>query len=210
MDSICFSVRTGLEGPGLFVYQKIFYCISFVGGQYIWSRLQSFSAFRRWGDSEQVTLSRWHLPENLQFLFTCQLLFMSLGMYCQLDSAVVGMVTKKLQHYLLLHKHLMLTCMGTRLVKQLRLVLEALNLIRDSRQCPAVMRALPMRLWCWLRTWNLVVTLRPVYTVWFHSPEFCWTTNPWPCITVWILNMNLHCLLCIEDMFYSLVQHEGC
>ena len=78
---------------------------------------------------------------------------MSLGMYCQLDSAVVGMVTKKLQHYLLLHKHLMLTCMGTRLVKQqgasgeqLRLVLEALNLIRDSRQCPVVMRALPTRL----------------------------------------------------------------
>ncbi|XP_066336833.1 peroxisome biogenesis protein 2-like isoform X2 [Miscanthus floridulus] len=48
-------VRTGLEGPGLSVYQKIFYCISFVGGQYIWSRLQSFSAFRRWGDSEQGT-----------------------------------------------------------------------------------------------------------------------------------------------------------
>jgi hypothetical protein len=54
MDSICFSVRTGLEGPGLSVSQKIFYCISFVGGQYVWSRLQSFSAFRRWGDSEQV------------------------------------------------------------------------------------------------------------------------------------------------------------
>jgi hypothetical protein len=54
MDSICFSVRTGLEGPGLSVSQKIFYCISFVGGQYVWSRLQSFSAFRRWGDYEQV------------------------------------------------------------------------------------------------------------------------------------------------------------
>jgi peroxin-2 len=35
MDSICFSVRTGLEGPGLSVSQKIFYCINFVGGQYI-------------------------------------------------------------------------------------------------------------------------------------------------------------------------------
>ena len=58
-----FSVRTGLEGPGLSVSQKILYCISFVGGQYIWSRLQSFSAFRRWGDSEQVTLisSFWKL-----------------------------------------------------------------------------------------------------------------------------------------------------
>jgi hypothetical protein len=68
MDSLCFSVRTGLEGPGLSVSQKIFYCISFVGGQYIWSRLQSFSAFRRWGDLEQVTLTPSF--ENLQFLFT--------------------------------------------------------------------------------------------------------------------------------------------
>jgi len=30
-------------------------------------------------------------------------MFMVLGMYCQLDSDVVGMVTKKLQHYLLMH-----------------------------------------------------------------------------------------------------------
>lgn len=48
------TVRTGLEGPGLTVAQKIWYCIATVGGQYIWARLQSFSAFRRWGDSEQV------------------------------------------------------------------------------------------------------------------------------------------------------------
>jgi peroxin-2 len=51
-----FPVRTGLEGPGLSVSQKILYCISTVGGQYLLSRLQSFSAFRRWGDSEQVIL----------------------------------------------------------------------------------------------------------------------------------------------------------
>lgn len=55
----CFSchfhtVRTGLEGPGLTVAQKIWYCVATVGGQYMWARLQSFSAFRRWGDSEQV------------------------------------------------------------------------------------------------------------------------------------------------------------
>ena len=110
------------------------------------------------------------------------------------------------------HKHLMLTCMGTRLVKQqgasgeqLRLVLEALNLIRDSRQCPAVMRALPMRLWCWPRTWNLVVTLRPVYTVWFHSPEFCWTTNPWPCILLfefwtWIFTASFVLKTCFTHL----------
>lgn len=48
------AVRTGLEGPGLTIAQKFWYCISTVGGQYIWARLQSFSAFRRWGDSEQV------------------------------------------------------------------------------------------------------------------------------------------------------------
>jgi hypothetical protein len=50
-------VRTGLEGPGLTIAQKIWYCIATVGGQYTWARLQSFSAFRRWGDSEQVVLS---------------------------------------------------------------------------------------------------------------------------------------------------------
>lgn len=48
------TVRTGLEGPGLTIAQKIWYCVATVGGQYIWARLQSFSAFRRWGDSEQV------------------------------------------------------------------------------------------------------------------------------------------------------------
>lgn len=49
-----YAVRTGLEGPGLTVAQKLWYCVATVGGQYIWARLQSFSAFRRWGDSEQV------------------------------------------------------------------------------------------------------------------------------------------------------------
>lgn len=54
-------VRTGLEGPGLTMAQKILYCFTTVGGQYMWARLQSFSAFRRWGDSEQVTS---HLPSS--------------------------------------------------------------------------------------------------------------------------------------------------
>ncbi|XP_073526457.1 uncharacterized protein [Phyllobates terribilis] len=49
-------VRTGLEGPGLTVTQKLWYCIATVGSQYIWSRLQSFSAFRRWSDSDQRSI----------------------------------------------------------------------------------------------------------------------------------------------------------
>lgn len=60
ISACCFmfpTVRTGLEGPGLTIAQKIWYCIGTVGGQYIWARLQSFSAFRRWGDSEPVLLS---------------------------------------------------------------------------------------------------------------------------------------------------------
>ncbi|XP_066356694.1 peroxisome biogenesis protein 2-like isoform X2 [Miscanthus floridulus] len=81
-------VRTGLEGPGLSVYQNIFYCISFVGGQYIWSRLQSFSAFRQWGDSEQRPLARraWGLVQNAEVLYRAAsffnlLLFLHGGRY---------------------------------------------------------------------------------------------------------------------------------
>ena len=55
------AVRTGLEGPGLTAAQKLWYCIATVGGQYIWTRLQSFSAFRRWGDSEQVFVLNCHI-----------------------------------------------------------------------------------------------------------------------------------------------------
>ena len=55
------TVRTGLEGPGLTAAQKMWYCIATVGGQYIWTRLQSFSAFRRWGDSEQVFVLFYHI-----------------------------------------------------------------------------------------------------------------------------------------------------
>ncbi|KAI4324751.1 hypothetical protein MLD38_030208 [Melastoma candidum] len=51
--------RTGLEGPGLTVAQKLWYCITSVGGQYIWARIQSFSAFRRWGDTNQRSLAQW-------------------------------------------------------------------------------------------------------------------------------------------------------
>ncbi|KAK1312085.1 Peroxisome biogenesis protein 2 [Acorus calamus] len=59
VDLLGKEVRTGLEGPGLTTSQKLWYCFSIVGGQYIWARLQSFSAFRRWGDSEQRSLARW-------------------------------------------------------------------------------------------------------------------------------------------------------
>ncbi|KAF3673752.1 Peroxisome biogenesis protein 2 [Capsicum annuum] len=64
-------VRTGLEGPGLTVAQKLWYCVATVGGQYIWARLQSFSAFRRWGDSEQRSLARgvWLLMQRMEGIY---------------------------------------------------------------------------------------------------------------------------------------------
>uniref|UniRef100_A0A2P2KX40 RING-type E3 ubiquitin transferase (cysteine targeting) n=1 Tax=Rhizophora mucronata TaxID=61149 RepID=A0A2P2KX40_RHIMU len=81
-------VRTGLEGPGLTVRQKIWYCIASVGGQYIWARLQSFSAFRRWGDSEQRPLARraWTLIQHIEGLYKAAsfgnlLIFLYTGRY---------------------------------------------------------------------------------------------------------------------------------
>ncbi|WOL02193.1 hypothetical protein Cni_G10912 [Canna indica] len=64
-------VRTGLEGPGLSASQKIWYCLTIVGGQYIWSRVQTFSAFRRWGNSEQRSLARgaWLLLQRLEGIY---------------------------------------------------------------------------------------------------------------------------------------------
>ncbi|XP_031488746.1 peroxisome biogenesis protein 2 [Nymphaea colorata] len=61
-------VRTGIEGPGLTISQKIWYCLATVGGQYMWSRLQSFSAFRRWGDNEQRSWVRrlWVLVQQAE------------------------------------------------------------------------------------------------------------------------------------------------
>ncbi|MBA0839888.1 hypothetical protein Goarm_005580, partial [Gossypium armourianum] len=82
------AVRTGLEGPGLTVAQKMWYCIAAVGGQYIWARLQSFSAFRRWGDSEQRPLARrvWGLMQRIEGLYKAAsfgnlLLFLYTGRY---------------------------------------------------------------------------------------------------------------------------------
>lgn len=69
LSNVCATaVRNGLEGPGLTAAQKIWYCIATVGGQYIWTRLQSFSAFRRWGDSEQVFVLFCHIFICLLFL----------------------------------------------------------------------------------------------------------------------------------------------
>ncbi|KAL9312293.1 Peroxisome biogenesis protein 2 [Arabidopsis thaliana] len=61
----------GLEGPGLTSPQKIWYCVASVGGQYLFSRLQSFSAFRRWGDSEQRPLARrlWTLIQRIEGIY---------------------------------------------------------------------------------------------------------------------------------------------
>lgn len=81
-------VRTGLEGPGLTISQKLWYCIATVGGQYIWARLQSFSAFRRWGESEQRPLARraWGLIQRIEGLYRAAtfgnlLIFLYTGSY---------------------------------------------------------------------------------------------------------------------------------
>ncbi|KAK6127961.1 hypothetical protein DH2020_038299 [Rehmannia glutinosa] len=81
-------VRTGLEGPGLTVSQKIWYCIATVGGQYIWNRLQSFSAFRRWGDTEQRSLARrsWFFLQRIEGFYKAAsfgnlLMFLLTGRY---------------------------------------------------------------------------------------------------------------------------------
>ncbi|KAL2928422.1 Peroxisome biogenesis protein 2 [Bienertia sinuspersici] len=89
-------VRTGLEGPGLTVAQKIWYCIATVGGQYIWTRLQSFSAFRRWGDSEQRTLAQraWLLLQHIEGFYKAAsfgnlLIFLLTGKYKSLIERVL-------------------------------------------------------------------------------------------------------------------------
>lgn len=81
-------VRTGLEGPGLSVSQKLWYCLFTVGGQYFWARLQSFSAFRRWGDTEQSPLFHriWIIIQKLEGFFKAAsfsnlLLFLYTGRY---------------------------------------------------------------------------------------------------------------------------------
>lgn len=81
-------VRTGLEGPGLTIAQKIWYCVATVGSQYIWARLQSFSAFRRWGDSEQRPLARraWILLQRIEGFYKAAsfgnlLIFLYTGKY---------------------------------------------------------------------------------------------------------------------------------
>ncbi|CAA7402763.1 unnamed protein product [Spirodela intermedia] len=81
-------VRTGLEGPGLSISQKIWYCLATVGGQYIWARLQSFSAFRRWGDLDQRSSARrvWVLTQRLEGFyraaaFSNLLVFLFTGRY---------------------------------------------------------------------------------------------------------------------------------
>ncbi|KAF5190213.1 Peroxisome biogenesis protein [Thalictrum thalictroides] len=81
-------VRTGLEGPGLTTSQKIWYCLASVGGQYIWARLQSFSAFRRWGDSEQRSYAHqlWDFLQRVEGFykaasFSNLLIFLYTGRY---------------------------------------------------------------------------------------------------------------------------------
>ncbi|XP_047336195.1 peroxisome biogenesis protein 2-like [Impatiens glandulifera] len=80
--------RTGLEGPGLTIAQKLWYCFATVGGQYVWARLQSFSAFRRWGDSEQRSLVRggWVFTQRIEGFYRAAsfgnlLIFLCTGRY---------------------------------------------------------------------------------------------------------------------------------
>lgn len=89
-------VRTGLEGPGLAVPQKLWYCIATVGGQYMWARLQSFSAFRRWGDSEQRPLARraWTFIQRIEGIYKAAsfanlLVFLYTGRYRTLIERVI-------------------------------------------------------------------------------------------------------------------------
>lgn len=81
-------IRTGLEGPGLTVAQKLWYCIVIVGGQYIWARLRLFSALRRWGDTEQRPLARclWILIQRIEGIYRAApfgnlLIFLCTGRY---------------------------------------------------------------------------------------------------------------------------------
>ncbi|KAH1048583.1 hypothetical protein J1N35_039367 [Gossypium stocksii] len=80
-------VRTGLEGPGLTLAQKMWYCVAAVGGLYIWARLQSFSAFCRWVGFEQRPLAwrAWGLMQRIEGLckaasFGNLLIFLYTGM----------------------------------------------------------------------------------------------------------------------------------
>ncbi|XP_010539489.1 PREDICTED: peroxisome biogenesis protein 2 [Tarenaya hassleriana] len=89
-------VRTGLEGTGLTVSQKIWYCVASVGGQYLWSRLQFFSAFRRWGDSEQRPLARrvWTMIQRIEGVYKAAsfinlLLFLYTGRYRNLIERIL-------------------------------------------------------------------------------------------------------------------------
>ncbi|XP_057867144.2 peroxisome biogenesis protein 2 isoform X2 [Cryptomeria japonica] len=81
-------VRTGLEGPGLTRSQKLWYCLATIGGQYGWTRLQSFSAYRSWGDSEHRSWTRraWVLLQRAESfyqaaLFINLLIFLYTGRY---------------------------------------------------------------------------------------------------------------------------------
>ncbi|KAG5552728.1 hypothetical protein RHGRI_010735 [Rhododendron griersonianum] len=90
-------VVTGLEGPGLTVGQKLWYCVATVGGQYIWARLQSFSAFHRWGDSEQrsVACRAWTLIQRIEGIYKAAsfgnlLIFLYTGRYVVVLSHSLG------------------------------------------------------------------------------------------------------------------------
>lgn len=90
-------IRTGLEGPGLTIAQKIWYCVATVGGQYIWTRLQSFFAFRRGADSNQRSAGHraWFIIQRIEGFykaasFTNLLIFLYSGRYRNLIERALG------------------------------------------------------------------------------------------------------------------------
>lgn len=44
--------KTGVEGPGLSVAQRLAYGIVLVGGRYVWARLSLLAAAQHWADAE--------------------------------------------------------------------------------------------------------------------------------------------------------------
>ena len=46
--------RTGLEGPGLSLRQKVWFLVLTVGGRYAWTRVQGMDVFRRVGEVDAV------------------------------------------------------------------------------------------------------------------------------------------------------------
>ncbi|KAG5552729.1 hypothetical protein RHGRI_010735 [Rhododendron griersonianum] len=104
-------VVTGLEGPGLTVGQKLWYCVATVGGQYIWARLQSFSAFHRWGDSEQrsVACRAWTLIQRIEGIYKAAsfgnlLIFLYTGRFTVMQTECFLWLINSITHHVVVQR----------------------------------------------------------------------------------------------------------